>query len=275
MSEIFVKKAEQYYSITNWEKSNDRLVVGFTTKNGGCSQTSFSSLNMGFHVEDDEKNVVKNRHVLAEIIDCPVSTWVGAEQTHRSNIVKVTKSDQGLGAFNYHTASRDTDGFYTNESNILLTLCFADCVPIYFYAPSYGYIGVVHAGWKGTVAKIAAEMIKKWQSEGIHPKDIYVVIGPSICGDCYVVDDRIIDRVNEIVGDEKPYRLISEGQYQLDLKQLNKMIIQATGVKSIDVSSLCTSCQKDEFFSHRRDCGKTGRLMSFIGWKEASLPSES
>lgn len=275
MSEIFVKNTERYYSISSWEKSNDRLVAGFTTKNGGCSQMPFSSLNMGYHVSDEEQCVTRNRQLLAESIDFPLTTWVGAEQTHRSNIVKIKVEDLGKGAADYHSAFRDTDGFYTDEANILLTLCFADCVPIYFYAPSYGYIGMVHAGWKGTVGKIAAAMIEKWQSEGISPKDISVVIGPSICGDCYIVDDRIIDQVKQICGEEKPYRLISEGQYQLDLKQLNKWIIQEAGVEDIHVSSLCTSCQKEEFFSHRRDQGKTGRLMSFIGWKEAALPSES
>ena len=275
MSEIFVKNAKQYYSISSWEKSNDMLVAGFTTKNGGCSQMPFSSLNMGYHVADEEYCVTRNRQLLAESINFPLDYWVGAEQTHRSNIVKITMEDQGRGASDYHSAFKDTDGFYTNETNILLTLCFADCVPIYFYAPSFGYIGMVHAGWKGTVAKIASAMIERWQSEGISPKDIHVVIGPSICGECYIVDDRIIDQVKHICGEEGPYQEISEGQYQLDLKQLNKWIIQQTGVENIEVSSLCTSCQKDEFFSHRRDHGNTGRLMSFIGWKEAISPSES
>ena len=275
MSEIFVKKAKRYYSISNWEKSNNLLVAGFTTKNDGCSEMPFFSLNMGYHVADEEQCVTKNRHLLAESINFPLTSWVGAEQTHRSNIVKITAGDRGRGAADYHSAFPDTDGFYTNETNILLTLCFADCVPIYFYAPSYGYIGMVHAGWKGTLAKIAAAMIEKWQSEGISPKDIHVVIGPSICGECYVVDDRVIEQVKQVCGEEKPYRLLSEGQYQLDLKQLNKWIIQEAGVESIEVSGLCTSCQREEFFSHRRDQGKTGRLMSFIGWKEATLSSES
>jgi polyphenol oxidase len=70
--------------------------------------------------------------------------------------------------------------------------------------------------------------------------------------------------------DEKPYNLISEGQYQLDLKQLNALILQKSGIPNsqIDVTSYCTSCDHELFFSHRRDNGKTGRLMSFIGWKE-------
>jgi copper oxidase (laccase) domain-containing protein len=70
--------------------------------------------------------------------------------------------------------------------------------------------------------------------------------------------------------DEKPYNLISEGQYQLDLKHLNAIILEKSGVPKhqIDISTYCTSCHDDLFYSHRRDKGRTGRLMSFIGWKE-------
>lgn len=275
MSKIFVKKTERYYSIADWEASNNLLVAGFTTKNGGCSEMPYSSLNMGYHVGDDEQCVTKNRQLLAQDIEMPLTTWVGAEQTHRSNIIKITGADKGRGAADYTSAFRDTDGFYTNEKNILLTLCYADCVPIYFYAPASGYIGMVHAGWKGTVAKIAAEMVTKWQAEGISPEEIKVVIGPSICGGCYIVDDRIIDQVKQVCAHSRPYREVSEGQYELDLKKLNKSILQEAGVKDINISSFCTSCAKEDFFSHRRDQGKTGRLMSFIGWKEAFVQSES
>ncbi|MGN1386354.1 MAG: peptidoglycan editing factor PgeF [Bacillus sp. (in: firmicutes)] len=275
MSEIFVKKTERYYSISDWEASNNLLVAGFTTKNGGCSEMPYSSLNMGYHVGDDERCVTKNRQLLAQDIEMPLTTWVGAEQTHRSNIIKITDTDKGRGAADYTSAFRDTDGFYTNEKNILLTLCYADCVPIYFYAPASGYIGMVHAGWKGTVAKIAAEMVTIWQAEGISPEEIKVVIGPSICGSCYIVDDRIIDQVKQVCAQSMPYREVSKGQYELDLKKLNESILQEAGVKDIDVSNFCTSCAKEDFFSHRRDQGKTGRLMSFIGWKEDFVQSES
>ena len=275
MNEIFVKRTERYYSIADWEKSNNMLVAGFTTKNGGCSEAPFHSLNTGYHVGDDEKCVTENRQLLAQDIGMPLTVWVGAEQTHRCNIMKITAADKGRGAADYISAFRDTDGFYTNEPGILLTLCYADCVPIYFYAPSAGYIGMVHAGWKGTVAKIAAEMVEKWQAEGISPKDIKAVIGPSICGGCYIVDDRIIDQVKQVCGESQPYREVSEGQYELNLKQLNQSILQGTGITDIAVTNFCTSCVDEDFFSHRRDKGKTGRLMSFIGWKEAFTQSES
>ncbi len=153
-----------------------------------------------------------------------------------------------------------------------MTLCYADCVPLYFLAPAHGMIGVAHAGWKGTVNGIARKMVEAWLNEGIKASEIFAVIGPSICSKCYVVDDYVMDLVQNLLVDidEKPYNLISEGQYQLDLKQLNALILQKSGIPNsqIDVTSYCTSCDHELFFSHRRDNGKTGRLMSFIGWKE-------
>ncbi|MGM9928940.1 MAG: peptidoglycan editing factor PgeF [Bacillus sp. (in: firmicutes)] len=273
MKEIFKKQANQYYSIADWEKMNPSLTVGFTTKNGGVSEGAFSSLNTGFHVQDELQHVVENREIIADQIDFPLACWVGAEQTHKTNIRFITKQHKGLGAKDYESALKDTDGLYTNEEGLLLTLCYADCVPIYYFAPHQKYIGMVHAGWKGSVAGIAAEMVECWKQHSIEPKDILAVIGPSICEECYIVDDKVIGEVDKIVaaGKEKPYTLLSEGQYKLNLQKLNESILRTAGVQQIDVTNYCTSCHEEEFFSHRRDGGRTGRLMSFIGWKEASL----
>ncbi|MGM9925293.1 MAG: peptidoglycan editing factor PgeF [Bacillus sp. (in: firmicutes)] len=273
MKEIFEKQKDQYFTIPEWEGMDSRLTVGFTTKNGGVSKGAYSTLNTGFHVGDEAADVVENRKIIADQLAFPLSGWVGAEQTHRTRIKRVTHAERGLGAVDYHSALQDTDGLYTSDSGVLLTLCYADCVPIYYFAPGHSHIGMAHAGWKGSVAGIAAEMIRKWQANGIDPSDIYTVIGPSICQECYVVDDKVIDEVNKVVeeADEKPYNLIREGQYKLNLKKLNEMILKSAGVKHIAVSGYCTSCHDKEFFSYRRDGGKTGRLMSFIGWKEAAL----
>lgn len=273
MSDIFKKQTEQFFSISKWEQMNPQLTVGFTTKNGGVSVDDYASLNIGFHVNDQSEHVVQNRAIIAEKIQFPLNQWVSAEQTHKTNICHVTKQQRGLGAKDYNSALKDTDGMYTNEDGVLLTMCYADCVPIYYFAPERHYIGVVHAGWKGTVAGIASEMVLKWKQEGIQPHEIYSVIGPSICRNCYIVDDKVIKEVHKMVEDvnKKPYNLISEGQYSLDLKELNKQILWSAGVRNIDVTNFCTSCGDQEFFSYRRDGGKTGRLMSFIGWKEDSL----
>lgn len=273
MKDVFVKTSEQLFMIPSWSEMDGSLAAGFTTKNGGVGKGHFSTLNIAFHVHDKEEDILQNREIVAGQTGFPVSAWVGAEQTHRTNIAKVTKADKGRGANDYASALRDTDGMYTDEQGVLLTLCYADCVPVYFFAPKHRLLGVAHAGWKGTVSGIAAEMVAAWNALGVESGDIHAAIGPSICGKCYAVDDRVISSVDKIVAkdSEKPYNLSSPGQYNLDLKQLNAQILRNAGVKNIAVSSLCTSCHKEEFFSHRRDHGKTGRMMAFIGWKEDCL----
>ncbi|HLO11982.1 MAG TPA: peptidoglycan editing factor PgeF [Pseudoneobacillus sp.] len=272
--EPFVLKNQSYLTIDNWIQQFPGLNVGFTTKLGGTSGSYFESLNLGFHVGDDVNDVCKNRHIVAEQLEVPLDNWVGAEQTHDIIIRSISKADRGRGSNSYEHSFKGTDGFYTNEEGILLTLCFADCVPLFFIAPEQRMIGTAHAGWKGTVGQIAKEMITAWGKEGVKPEQIFVAIGPSICEKCYIVDERIIKLVeNTLEGRESlPYNLVSEGQFSLDLREVNRQILLTSGVpdRNILLTKYCTSCNQEEFFSHRRDQGKTGRMLSFIGWKETA-----
>ncbi|WP_034670079.1 peptidoglycan editing factor PgeF [Ectobacillus panaciterrae] len=253
--------------LTAW----DTVTAGFSTREGGVSKQHYASLNLGLHVRDQQEAVHENRRLLAEHLHFPLHTWICSEQIHDNIVQKVGVSEQGKGVYAYEDGVPGTDGIYTQEENILLTSCYADCVPLYFYAPSRRLIGLAHAGWKGTVKGIALEMIKKWvHGEHIPLSDIQVAIGPAIGACCYVVDDRVIDAVKEIVNNPVPYRMVSEGQYTLDLKEINRLLCLQAGVqeKHIFMSSLCTSCEEQWFFSHRRDRGNTGRMLSFIGFKE-------
>ncbi|MBB6443758.1 peptidoglycan editing factor PgeF [Bacillus benzoevorans] len=270
--EPFVLQEKEYLVLADWVQKYPNLQAGFTTKNGGLSKMEFSSLNLGFHVKDSFEAVLQNRNITADKLSFPLENWVGAVQTHEVKIQKVTKSDRGRGAADYTSAFKATDGFFTVEKNILLTLCFADCVPIFFFHPPSGAIGIAHAGWKGTVNGIAEEMLRTFQAEGIEAKDILVAIGPSICENCYIVDDRVIKLVqNRLEGvDNKTYNLVNDHQYRLNLKECNREILLNAGVKNehISLTNFCTSCHQEYFYSHRRDQGKTGRLVGFIGWKE-------
>ncbi|PFA68969.1 laccase [Bacillus sp. AFS015802] len=269
--EPFVVETESYYSIDKWTKENPNLIAGITTKCGGISAGPFDSFNMGLHVGDKDTSVIHNRQSLAADLDMPLECWVGAEQTHGNNIYIPGSEDAGKGADSYHSSIKDTDGFMTAERNILLTMCYADCVPLYFLDRASGTIGLAHAGWKGTVLEIGPKMVGAFIGKGSSLSSLEVVIGPSICKDCYVVDDYVIDKVKKTLEDENnlPYNLKEEGQYNLDLKVLNKQLLLQSGLHSdqIHTSSFCSSCHEN-FFSYRRDGGKTGRIMSFIGWKE-------
>lgn len=267
--EPFVLENKEFLIIKDWVEENQGLIAGFTTRNQRWSDTPF---NLGFHVAENQQDVCLNKEKLSELLEFPLSSWVGAEQTHEVFIRKVTKEDKGKGSVIYDDSLKRTDGFYTFEKDILLTLCFADCVPIYFFESKSQCLGIAHAGWKGSVNGIAEEMVASLANEGVKPDELIVVIGPSICEKCYIVDDRVIKLVQNRLEavEKKPYNLIQENQYCLNLQELNKQILIKNGVleEHIAVTQLCTSCHRDLFFSHRRDKGKTGRMMGFIGWKE-------
>lgn len=270
--EPFKLTALEYMEINDWVSGNPALTAGFTMKNGGTSSGPFSSLNIGFHVHDRYEAVVDNRKHLADMLGFPLESWVGAEQTHEIHIEKITANHKGLGAIRYDDSVQRTDGLYTLDKDVLLTLCYADCVPLFFKHRQSGAVAVAHAGWKGTVGGIAKEMVHALGKEGVPAEEIECVIGPSICEGCYVVDDHVISFVKKIVdaGEINPYNEINGGQYQLNLKKLNEQILLRSGLKAdnIQVTNFCTSCDHELFFSHRKDTGKTGRMIAFIGWKE-------
>ncbi|MFS0861407.1 peptidoglycan editing factor PgeF [Fredinandcohnia sp. 179-A 10B2 NHS] len=270
--EPFVRKSEQVLELSTWNNlSADMLVAGFTTRVGGISSTDYESFNLGLHVKDNPNTVGSNRNLLGTLLDFPTSRWVCSEQTHDNKIVKVSSSDIGAGVYDYSNSIKDTDGLYTDDKNILLTLCYADCVPLFFYSPDRQLIGIAHAGWKGTVKNIAGEMVQKWREEGVLPHQIFAAIGPAIGKCCYVVDDYVINLVRDLeIESANIFSNKEDGQYQLDLKQLNYELLKKAGIREnhISVSSYCTSCENNLFFSHRKDNGKTGRMMSFIGIKE-------
>jgi polyphenol oxidase len=272
-NEPFIQSSDELLLLNKWKTFNHQIIAGFTTKLGGHSEKPFDSLNLGLHVQDDSSCVCLNRKKVAELLSFPLSQWVCAEQVHGNHIVKVTNEHRGKGVFSYSDGISGADGLFTTEKNILLVLCYADCVPIYFFAPKHHIIGAAHAGWRGTVKNICGKMVGIWKTkEKVNPEDIYVAIGPAIESCCYIVDDKVIDQLREVLleNDELPFKVVSKGQYALDLKQANKQLLLQSGIpeQNIEISSYCTSCEKELFFSHRRDKGKTGRMISFIGLKE-------
>ncbi len=270
---VFEQSDKTHLTLSAWNNLLNGLKVGFSTKSGGVSTGDFRSLNLGLHVQDQPEDVKENREILANSLSFPLENWVFAEQVHSNKIMKVGKSSCGKGRHIYEDGISACDGFYTTDQGVMLSLCFADCVPLFFIAPKHSLIGVAHAGWKGTVKDIAGKMVKLWQSEEkVDAQDIYVAIGPSIGECCYIVDDNVISSIDKqvLVYEKMPYKPLSNGKYHLDLKLLNEYYLRNAGIfkENILVSDLCTSCEEELFFSHRRDNGLTGRMLSFIGINE-------
>ncbi|WP_226578532.1 peptidoglycan editing factor PgeF [Halobacillus litoralis] len=245
--------------------SYTNITAGLTTRNGGHSEPPFDTLNMGLHVSDDSEKVIRNRNRLAEELDLSMKQWIIGEQVHGTKIQVVDRSMTGSGALSLDSAVQGVDGLITNETDLVLGAFYADCVPLYFYDPVAEWVGIAHAGWKGTVNGMAAEMVNALREKGCHPKNIQAVVGPSISQRHYEVDQKVMDHIPD------PYKQVcaeknAAGKYQLDLKALHKKIMIENGVPegNIQVSGACTYEEKTLFYSHRRDQGKTGRMLGFI-----------
>lgn len=248
------------------------LIAGFSTRSGGVSPAPRDSLNTALHVDDDEQAVLANRRAIAAALGWPFEAWTCAEQVHGSRVFRVTAQSRGSGRLSRESAIQDADALISDEPDILLAMYFADCVPLYFYDEANGALGLAHAGWKGTVADIVSETVRAMtEAYGSVPADLHAAIGPSIGACCYEVDEAVMSRVRNIVPDDIRYHVASsEGKSRLNLKEINKHLMIKAGImpSRIEMSEWCTSCRTDLFFSHRKEKGRTGRMMSWLGKKK-------
>ncbi|MFD1067219.1 peptidoglycan editing factor PgeF [Oceanobacillus locisalsi] len=268
--EPFQQKSETRLHLSAWETEIPGLVAGFTTKNGGVSEGAFGQLNMGLHVADEEKKVLANRRILGRELHLPLNRWICGEQVHGIKVYPAGSEDAGKGSVSYDSSIPGVDGLLINATDSILgTAFFADCVPLFFVDPAARIAGIAHAGWKGTVGQIAWEMVQKLQEAGASLENVKVTVGPSISKEHYIVDDNVISYLTE-EQKQKYTEEVSPHQYLLDLKNLNVDILVQSGIfrHNIEVTKYCTYRDEELFFSHRRDNGKTGRMLGFIGFAE-------
>lgn len=241
----------------------------FTTKEGGVSKGDFATMNISFTRGDDRETVLENYRRIASIFDVGLEDIVCSHQTHTTNVRRVTKEDGGKGVV-YDRDYEDVDGLITNEKNLVLCTMFADCVPLYFVDTKNEAIGLSHSGWKGTAMQMGKKTLERMAEEfGTEPKDVYAVIGPSICVDCYEVSSDVINAFSKVFSEKEMQEICykkENGKYQLDLWKANKIILLNAGVlnEHIEVTRLCTHCNSDRMFSHRKTGDKRGNLGAFL-----------
>ncbi|MCK8817641.1 peptidoglycan editing factor PgeF [Natroniella sulfidigena] len=240
----------------------------FTTRTGGVSSGDYNSLNLGLHVADNKADVIENRKRVCQVLDSDHEELVAAKQMHNDRVKIVTAEDQGKGALTYQSALDNVDALLTDQPQILLTSYYADCTPILILDPVQKVVGLVHAGWKGTVKKIAQQTVLKMiDSYGSQAEDILVGVGPVIGSCCYEVDQQVITPLsNNFANWDQLVKKSGNGNWKLDLALANQVQLKEIGLqeKNIITSNLCTCCNSDLFFSYRKDGGKTGRMASLI-----------
>jgi YfiH family protein len=273
------------------------LVHGFSTRVGGFTTTyGGRTLNLGFTKDDARENVKKNRSKLLLSIGAAErrKPWplVSVRQIH-SDIIHVVRSAQ---------AGRLTgDGLITNIPGIALAVMTADCLPVLLADKKNKVVGAFHAGWRGTVQRIAEKGLGIMRREfGTRPEDIFAAIGPGIQQCCYEVGQELKDQFesqfsygNELFQEVKHYDDVHEKypllfmnmrapghgdqciKLHLDLREANRRQLLEAGIPQKHISALedCTSCDTGAFFSHRAEKGRTGRMMALIGLKRRSAIS--
>ncbi|MCA0969356.1 peptidoglycan editing factor PgeF [Halobacillus litoralis] len=247
---------------------NPSLISGLTTRQGGVSGSPFDSLNMGLHVNDRDEDVIANRRLIADEVGIPLERWVMGEQVHGIQVKRVDKEDLGKGTLSLDTAVSGVDGLITNQKDVLLTAFYADCVPLYFMEPTSGWIGIAHAGWKGTVHGMAKAMIDQMVVEGASLDRLKMAVGPCIGRNHYEVDEHVMNHIPPEWRDEV-LTPVDDSHAMLDLKALNTSLALQAGLRkeNVQASRICTYEEERLLYSHRRDQGKTGRMLGFIGWK--------
>lgn len=239
----------------------------FTTRRGGVSTGIFASLNLGMHRGDSDENVAKNRELLAKTMGYDPKKLVMSHQTHSDIVRKVTAKDAaGID----HKAYPESDGLITNDPGVALWIFTADCTPILLHDPVTGAVGAVHAGWRGTAAKIAAKAVAAMEKEfGSRPADIRAAIGPNIGVCCFETDADVPDAMLRAFGNSAKPHIQPKGQkYYVNLKELNALALRQAGVTQIEISQACTACQPELFWSHRITGGNRGSQGALIVCKE-------
>lgn len=236
----------------------DGLVHAISTRAGGVSPAPYDTLNLSLSVGDDPARVLENRRRFAAALGFQPDRLVTSRQVHGDDVLIVDEQYQ----------PRDplpaADVQITNRPGWLLTLRFADCVPVLLYAPRQRVVGAVHAGWRGTLQRAPARALEAMQARfHVSPRDVLVGIGPSIGPCCYEVGADVAQAFGGFPG-----VLASRAERQiLNLWEANRQTLLAAGVPAgqIEVARLCTRCHSDLFFSHRAQGYPAGRFVGAIG----------
>lgn len=240
----------------------------FTTRLGGVSEDMYATLNFSVTRGDKPEAVLENYRRVAEVFGKTADDFVCTDQTHTTTVLRVGKSEAGYGVTKERPYT-DVDGLITDESGVILSTFYADCVPLYFVDPVHKAIGLSHSGWRGTVGRMGQKTLDAMKEAfGTNPADVYAAIGPSICQDCYEISEDVAEHFyNEFTGHGDEI-LINKGngKYQLDLWKTNEIVLLDAGIlpEHLAVTNVCTCCNAEVLFSHRASKGKRGNLAAFL-----------
>ncbi len=244
--------------------ATEKLTHAVLTRRGGVSPEPWDSLNVGGTVGDERPRVIENRlrsfHAMGRDPHSMFDVW----QVHSADVVIANAPH------NFTPPEFKADAMITDNPEVTLFMRFADCTPILLYDPVKSAIGMVHAGWMGTVKRVAVAAVRAMTAAyGSRPADILAAIGPSIGPDHYEIGQDVLTQVHEAFHGEADNLLVRYGdRTHFDLWEANRLSLAHAGVRQIENSGLCTACHPEDWYSHRAQKGKTGRFGALIALKK-------
>jgi YfiH family protein len=219
---------------------------GFSTRHKGVSMGKFYSLNLGGS-EDEHLHVEMNREIALRELELNVGNLCLLKQVHGSDVC--------VAQHGYQTG----DALVTKNKELVLAVSVADCYPILFADEKSGVIGAAHAGWRGTVAAIAGKTVAAMKNLGAEPQRIKVAIGQGISAAHFIVGSEVKEQFND--GGFPPECMPGN---RIDLVAANIFVLEKAGIARKNIWSMDRCTFENDFFSHRRDHGVTGRMWGLI-----------
>jgi YfiH family protein len=229
----------------------DGATAVFSTRLGGVSRAPFDSLNLGIFTEDERDAVIENRSRLAAALGFASGDIAIARQVHGAELVTHDVPQTPSPFADPGCAIAEADGHVTSQLSLPLLVFVADCVPVALAGP--GGVAMLHCGRRGLAAGIVGRGV-----EAVGATE--AAIGPAIGPCCYEVGEEVL---NDFAGLGPG---VASGR-MLDLPEATRQLLDKAGVERIESSDLCTSCEPELFFSHRRDAGRTGRQAGLV-WRD-------
>jgi hypothetical protein len=234
----------------------------FSTRLGGLSPAPFDSLNLGnpngSPIQDDPERIRQNYRLLCQAAGLPDRPILAAHQVHGRAAVRLSSRD-------IPENDPKADALLTDDPACVLSVRIADCVPILIATADGRAVAAVHAGWRGVVAGVVPAALAALRQMN-HPGPCLAAIGPCISMDAFEVGLEVADEFTCVFGPAAPIRLSAAGKAHIDLRRAVQIQLLRAGLaeEQIDTTDRCTHRDADEFFSHRRDNGITGRMAALI-----------
>lgn len=242
-----------YHPIQELQATNI-VTAGVSLRHGGVSRSPYASLNLAEHVGDDPNAVAANRAILFQEIGLTELHY--CRQVHGTDVINVVDP-----ALPTSTRPPEADALVTAQRDVALAIFTADCVPIFILDVTTPAIGIAHAGWRGTLARIAVDTLARMETLfGTVAANCRIHLGPSIQKCCYTVSADLLTQFTDHFGST-----VGNGtNLSLQSANVNQLVEIGLPTAAISVSPFCTACRTDLFYSHRAENGQTGRMLSFV-----------